>query len=55
MPRLLAIVIITTSYYFLSSRLAYFICIWESVSGSVCSAFDDPVPGVKQISKISDE
>ena len=34
-PRLLAIVIITTSYYFLSLRLAYFICIWESISGSV--------------------
>lgn len=63
MPRLLAIVIIITSYYFLSSHLAYFIriCViivhhislqdWESMSGSLCSAFDDPVPGVKQISK----
>lgn len=59
MQRLFAIIIIFTSYSFLSSHLPYFtfICmlivhylslqVWESKSGSVCSIFDDPVPGVQ--------
>ena len=59
MQRLFAIIIIITSYYFLSSHLPYFtlICmlivhylslqVWESMCGSVCSVFDDPVPGVQ--------